>query len=349
MFILRPSLLSDLDEIDRLAAKSAIGITTLSPDRDRLHDRLRTASQSLEAEIDLAGEETYFFVLQEAASGRLIGTSGIAAMAGGKQGAYDRFYTYRNEIIMHGSRELNCTNRIHALHLCLDLAAHSLLTSFYIEPEFEATIWPQLLSRARLHFIAEHRERFSDKLAAEHPGVCSEHGDSPFWNAVGRKFFNLEYPQVERIAGGRRKAFIADLLPHYPIYVPLLPTDAQMALSQLHPVAELPFSILMDEGFEADNYVDVFDGGPTVEARFETLRTARASQLMIVRRASDPIQTGAPVTQMLLSNTGLRNFRATIAGARVHHAAGESEIEIESAVADLLEVSDGDELRGVAL
>jgi arginine N-succinyltransferase len=345
MYIFRPSRLADLDEIERLAQKSAIGITTLAPDRDRLHDRLRLSHQALASEVDMPGEENYFFVLEEVSTGKLIGTSGIAATAGGKQGAYDRFYTYRNEILVHGSRELGCTHRVHALHLCLDLAGHSLLNSFYIESLFESTVWPQLLSRGRLHFIAEHRERFSDKLASEHPGVCSDSGESPFWNAVGRKFFNLDYPQAERMAGGRRKAFIAELLPHYPIYVPLLPADAQMALSQLHDVGELPFSILMDEGFEADNYVDVFDGGPTVDARFDTLRTARESKRYIVQRAH--VNGGS--SAMLVSNMQCQNFRATIAQALTISNGDTHIIQIAPAVADLMEVADGDELRGVAL
>ena len=38
------------------------------------------------------------------------------------------------------------------------------------------------------------------------------------------------------------------------------------AIGQLNPVAEVPFAILMDEGFESETYVDVFDGGPIVDA-----------------------------------------------------------------------------------
>jgi hypothetical protein len=62
-------------------------------------------------------------------------------------------------------------------------------------------------------------------------------------------------------------------LPQSPIYVPLLPDEAQWALGQLHPVGELPFGILMDEGFDGETYVNVFDGGPTADSRVALLKT----------------------------------------------------------------------------
>ena len=51
--------------------------------------------------------------------------------------------------MVHASRGLRVTRRMHTLHLCHDLTGSTLLTSFYIEPEFEATVAPELLSRAR--------------------------------------------------------------------------------------------------------------------------------------------------------------------------------------------------------
>jgi arginine N-succinyltransferase len=122
--------------------------------------------------VDLPGEETYFFVLENAATGEIVGTSGIAAAAG----FHDRFYSYRNEIIVHASQELKVSNKIHALHLCHDLTGFSLLTSFYIDPAYVDSDLPDLLSRARLLYVGEQRQRFADKLAAENPGVCDAEG-----------------------------------------------------------------------------------------------------------------------------------------------------------------------------
>jgi arginine N-succinyltransferase len=336
MLILRPARLSDLPGVERIAEASAIGITSLPPDRDKLYDKIRSSTQSFAAEVDVNGEEIYFFVLEDAATGELVGTSGIVASAG----FHDRFYSYRNEIIVHASQELKVSNKIHALHLCHDLTGASLLTSFYIAPQYHDTHWPQLLSRARLLFIVEHPHRFADKLAAENPGLCDDTGNSPFWNAVGRRFFGMEYPQAERLSGGRSKTFIAELMPQYPIYVPLLPADAQLAIGQLHPVAELPFSILLDEGFEADTYIDIFDGGPTVESRISTLRSVQQNRRLRVKRAASKVS--AP---HIIATTSTEGFRATIADAAMEGG----ELLLSPELANALEVAEGDSVRAVAL
>jgi arginine N-succinyltransferase len=352
MFVLRPAELTDLPQIESIAAKSAIGITSLPPDRDRLTDKITNSRYSFASEVDLPGEEAYFFVLENATTGEIVGTSGIAAAAG----FHDRFYSYRNEIIVHASQELKVSNKIHALHLCHDLTGLSLLTSFYIDPTFVDSDLPDLLSRARLLYVAEQRQRFADKLAAENPGVCDAEGRSPFWDAVGRRFFNMDYPQAEQLSGGRSKTFIAELMPQYPIYVPLLPAAAKLAIGQLHPDGELPFSILMDEGFEADTYVDIFDGGPTVEARVETLRTVRLQRRMSVSTSmpnlAETIEAGKAVMS-IVANTKSEGFRATIAPVVIGTGAGigngSDHIGVSREVAVLIDVDDGDAVRVVPL
>lgn len=264
----------DLDAFERIAAASATGITTLPADRAILRDKLERSAQAFASTDDASGEEIHLFVLEDLGAGRVIGTSGIAASAG----FADRFYSYRNEMVVQASAALKASNRIHTLHLCHDLTGHTLLTSFYIEPAYAQTLAPQLLSRARLLFLAEFGERFSDRIAAESPGLSDDTGRCPFWDAVGRRFFNMDYPQIERLTGGRTKGFIAELMPQSPIYVPLLPEEAQWAIGQLHPEAELPFGILLDEGFDTETYVDIFDGGPTVDARVAMLKTVARSR-----------------------------------------------------------------------
>ena len=339
MLIVRPCRMSDLPSVERIAAASAVGITSLPPDRDKLYDKIRNSMHSLAAEVDVNGEEQYFFVLEDAATGDIVGTSGIVASAG----FHDRFYSYRNEIIVHASQELGVSNKIHSLHLCHDLTGLSLLTSFYIDPAFDKTHWPQLLSRARMLFIAEHPDRFADKLVAENPGVCDDSGRSPFWDAVGRRFFNMDYPQAEQLSGGRSKTFIAELMPQYPIYVPLLPADAKLAIGQLHPVAELPFSILLEEGFEADTYIDIFDGGPTVEARISSVRSIAGSRRRRVRRADLPHAGGQAC---LIANTATEEFRATLAILALDDG---EELSLPPEIADRLEVASGDDVRVTAL
>ncbi len=280
--LLRPVAAADLPDMLRMAAASADGISSLPNDEAKLHARIEASLQAFGSPDDASGEETYLFVLEDRSAGRLVGCAGIAASAG----FFDRFYSYRNEFVVHASATLGVSQRMHTLHLCHDLTGATLLTSFFLDPVYERTPAAQLLSRARLLFIQAHGERFSDRIAAENPGVTDTLGQSPFWDAVGRQFFGMDYPQAEAVIGGRSKALIADLMPPSPIPVVLLPAAAQLALGQLHPVGEVPFSVLMEEGFDADTYVDIFDGGPTVEAPLASLRSIRHHRPLVVQPGS---------------------------------------------------------------
>jgi arginine N-succinyltransferase len=303
--LLRPVAAADLPALVRMAAASADGISSLPNDEARLRARIAASLQAFASPDDASGEETYLFVLEDKAAGQVVGCSGIAASAG----FFDRFYSYRNEFVVHASAALGVSQRMHTLHLCHDLTGATLLTSFYLDPAYEAGPAAQLLSRARLLFILAHAERFSERIAAESPGVTDADGQSPFWDAVGRRFFGMDYPEAEAVIGGRSKAFIADLMPPSPIYVALLPEAAQWALGQLHPVGELPFSILQDEGFDADSYVDIFDGGPTVDAPLASLRSVRLARERVVQAG----EGAGPRHWHLLARTERAGFCAALA------------------------------------
>jgi arginine N-succinyltransferase len=307
-FLLRPCEQEDLPALERFAAASPVGITTLPNNRAALADRLHRSLHAF-ASDDASGEEIYLFALEDRSTGQVIGISGIAARAGFS----DRFYSFRNEFVVHRSKPLALTTRIHTLHLCHDLTDVSLFISFHIDPAYKQTLAPQLLSRARLLFIQQHAERFSERVAAESAGLADDTGRCPFWDAVGRRFFGMDYPTIERLTGGRSKSFIADLMPPSPVYVPLLPDEAQWAIGQLHPVGELPFSILLDEGFDTDTYIDIFDGGPTAQERLAMLKTVGRARLVnanAARETAAPANTATP--WQLVANTSRAQFRATI-------------------------------------
>jgi arginine N-succinyltransferase len=303
-YLLRPATMGDLDAIERFSKASTFGIHTLKPGRARLAERLERSLKAFAGTEPVSGDEIYHFVLEDLRAGRVVGTSGIVASAG----ANGRFYCYRNEFSVHASEELGIGNREHTLRLCEDLSGHSLLSSFYIEPEYGATLAPQLLSRGRLLFMRNFPLLFAERIAAENPGFCDAEGDSPVWNALGHRFFKMPFPEAEQRTGGRSKSFIAELMPRSPIYVSLLSQDAQWAMGQLHPDGELPFGILAAEGFDVDSYVDIFDGGPIAEARVAMLNTV-VSALNVELRGAAQLEGEA----CLVANMERSGFCATLA------------------------------------
>lgn len=305
MLVMRPAQVADLQQVQRLAADSPVGVTSLPDDAERLKEKILASEASFAAEVSFNGEESYFFVLEDTQSGRLVGCSAIVASAGFSE----PFYSFRNETFVHASRELKIHNKIHVLSLCHDLTGNSLLTSFYVERDLVNTPIAELNSRGRLLFMASHPERFADAVVTEIVGYSDEQGESPFWNAVGRNFFDLNYSEAEKLSGLKSRTFLAELMPHYPIYVPLLPDEAQEAMGQVHPRAQITFDILMREGFETDNYIDIFDGGPTLHARTSGIRSIAQSRLVPVRIGEVPKATRS----YLVTNGLLQDYRAVVA------------------------------------
>jgi arginine N-succinyltransferase len=342
-WLLRPAQPRDLPALEALARASAIGISSLPPDRDALRALLALSAKAFASDDVASGEEVYLFVLEDLAQGgALVGTSGIAAAAGFN----DRFYSYRNEFIVQASAELGARNRIHTLHLCHDLTGVSLLTGFHIDASLAHTLAPQLLSRGRLLFIAQFADRFSDRIAAENPGLSNEAGACPFWDAVGRRFFNMDYSAAERLGGGRNhKGWIAGLMPQSPIYVPLLPDEAQWALGQLQPVGELPFHILMDEGLDGDTYLNLFDGGPTADGRVALLKTVARRRALQATPADGTAAAPAGSAWQLVANARQADFRVMLLPATAPGAG----LALPAAAAQALHWQAGDALWGALL
>lgn len=327
-YLLRPATLEDLDAIEKFSKAATFSIRTLKPERARLAARVERSLKAFSGKEPLNGDELYHFVLEDLQAGRVVGTSGIVASAASN----GRFYCYRNEFLVHGSEELGITNREHTLRLCEDLSGHTLLSSFYIEPAYSDTLAPQLLSRGRLLFIRNYPHLFAERIGAENPGLCDDEGNSPVWDALGHRFFKMPFPEAEQRTGGRSKSYIAELMPRNPVYVSLLTKDAQWAMGQLHPDGELPFGILVAEGFDVDSYVDIFDGGPIAEARVAMLRSVVAAQDVVLHGGS-----AVAGQAYLIANLERGGFRATLAQGELSDAG----LELMPAAIQRLELRDG--------
>jgi arginine N-succinyltransferase len=306
MYLVRPVELSDLAALEALAAVTMPGVHTLPKTRDKIAEAIDRSLASFGANVDIPSEESYLFVLEEAGSGAIAGTAAIFASAG-SNGTY---FSFRNDVIQQVSRDLNISHSVHALTLCSELTAYSQLSGFYVNKRADAGLEAALLSRARLLFAVLAPHRFGDRFFVPLAGITNADGQSPFWDALGRKFFQMDFLDAERVIGGaRNRTLIVELMPHYPVYVPLLPGDAQAAMGQIHPDGELAFNLLTEEGFEADDYIDIFDGGPILQAHKYALRSFTGSLQRRVEAAGAAMPTDALVTYAVAAGAD-QNFRA---------------------------------------
>ncbi|MCL9802441.1 arginine N-succinyltransferase [Pseudomonas sp. rhizo66] len=338
MLVLRPVEQTDLPQLQQLARDSLVGVTSLPDDSDRLREKIAGSCASFASAAQANGPENYFFVLEDLDSQRLVGCSEILATAG-----FDEpFYSLRNRHFTSASRELNIEHGVPALSLCHDLSGHTLLRGFHIDAERVRTPFSELLSRARLLFIAAHTSRFAEAVITELVGYSDEQGHSPFWDALGKHFFDLPYAEAERLCGLQSRTFLAELMPQYPIYVPMLPQAAQDCIGRIHPDGQEAFDILEREGFETNSYIDLFDAGPTLYARTANIRSIARSQTATVQQRPQIDARG----RYLLSNDALHGFRAIMAELDYQT---DQPLALTPAMCAALNVTDGSPIRLIAL
>ncbi|CEK10493.1 arginine N-succinyltransferase [Legionella hackeliae] len=334
MMLFRSVRESDLDAIHRLAEHSGIGMTTLPKDKEVLHKRLKWACSSFKKTINHPVSEYYLFVLEDPATGEIVGTSGIEASTGHEL----PFYSYKLSKRTRICHSLNIRSDYEVLSLVNDNQGRSEICTLFLEPEYRHSSNGLLLSRSRFLFMAHYPNRFASTVIAEMRGISDELGHSPFWDNVGRHFFHMPFPEADRLTISTNKQFIADLMPRNPIYVKLLAPEAQAVIGKPHQSTVPAMNILMREGFRYNSYVDIFDAGPTIEAPRHQIRTIASSHVMIVKNISDEVSS----KRFLLANTKL-NFRATISQAIFNEQQGSCILSKKTA--ELLAVKRGDCVR----
>jgi arginine N-succinyltransferase len=274
--IVRPVRSADLPALIDLARSTGAGLTTLPANEERLAHRVGWAEKTFRGEAERADAD-YLFVLEDDA-GKVVGISAVA----GAVGLREPWYNYRVGLTVSASQELNIHRQVPTLFMANDLTGNSELCSLFLHADHRTGLNGRLLSKARFLFIAEFRDLFGDKVIAEMRGMSDERGRSPFWESLGRHFFKMEFSQADYLTGVGNKAFIAELMPKFPLYTCFLSEDARAVIGRVHPDTEPALAMLKAEGFSYQGYVDIFDAGPAIEAQTAKIRAVQHSQNLVL-------------------------------------------------------------------
>lgn len=336
----RAATSADVGALLALAEMTGGGFTNLPADLKALGERLAWSDESFARDEETPHDELYVLLLEQVATGRI----GGCAMVFSRIGAEWPFYSYKLGVLSQTSRELGRTFALPFLSLVSDHDGCSEVGGLFLHPDLRTGGLGRLLARSRYLFIAQHRARFADKILAELRGVLDEAGNSPFWDGLGRQFFGMAFPQADSFNAIHGSQFIADLMPKHPIYTALLPETARAVIGKPHARGQGALAMLEAEGFVFDNYVDIFDGGPTLTARTDQLRTVREAREALVARLCE---TGSGFARALVATGRLRDFRAWMG-----HVGGEldpGECALPVGEAEAMGLGVGDRVRHVAI
>lgn len=333
--LVRAARTEDLPALVQLALEAGSGLTSLPASEERLARRLQTVAASFAGELGSADAD-YLFVLEDD-EGQVVGTSGVLAAAGLRE----PWYSYRRGLSVTASRELNVYRQQPTLFLGNDLTGASALCSLFLSMAHRHSLYGRLLSKARFIHMAEFAGDFSPRVIAEMRGLSDDQGHSPFWDSLGRHFFRMDFARADYLTGTGSKSFIAEMMPRFPLYACFLSDEARAAMGRVHPDSEPALAMLLEEGLQDQGYIDIFDGGITIEAPFNHIRSIRESQTLL-------LATGTPgdeAQSWLMHNRGREDCRITAAPARV--AAGTLVVAVETA--ERLRLRAGSLVRAVPL
>ncbi len=340
MLIVRPVALEDLDALEALASQTGVGLTTLPPDRKFLRKRIKSSLASFEKiaeDPDAPGGESYLFVMEDAVEKRIVGVCGLVSKTGG----YEPFYSYRIETEHFKSEQIHIDKSVPILKLNEDHNGPSEIGSLFLHPDFRRSGNGRFLQLVRFLFVAEYPHLFEPTIITEIRGVSDEHGNSPFWDAIGRHFFGIDFKHADYLSVVNKK-FIAELMPDHPIYITMLPDAARAVIGKPHEQSKSAVANLEAEGFTRTNDVDIFDAGPCLACKRDEIRTVRESRRAVVGGTLDSPVPG----ELFMICSTQPGFHACVSGLV---ADSPDRIRLPKDVLDAMSIQIGQSVRYAAL
>lgn len=334
MMLIRPVREEDHAAVLELAKEAGTGMTSLPQDEDVLWQKIHNSINSFSGKLTFKGTEKFLFVMEDTSNGRLAGTCGLVAHVGLRR----PFYSYKISTITQASSVVVVYSMQKVLHMVNDYTGASEIGSLFLTKDYRRDGLGKFLSRSRYLMMAEFPDVFSDIVISEIRGVQDKNGESPFYNNLAKHFFKMEFKDADYISAVKGNQFIADLMPKYPIYIALLPKDAQDTIGTPLEASRPALEMLQAEGFRYEGYIDVFDAGPTVQAERASIRSVRKSHKLKVQQIKPQVEGKLHI----ISNTVFADFRLCLGKVAIE---GDEIVAIEEESAKKLNIKAGDDIR----
>ena len=341
MMVVRPIESQDLSALIGFAEGSGVGVTTLPNNSDLLENRIFNSIRSFRG-AQPKERGNYVFAMQDTESDRVVGVSAIEANVGLEQ----VWYNYRICKVVHASKQIGVHSSNQMLYITNDLTGVSELCTLYLDASSREGNNGRLLSKCRLLFLADFQDYFASKIVAEMRGVSDSNGISPFWESLGKKFFQMDFSHADYQVGLGNKEMVAELMPKYPIYLFSLSSAARDVIAQPHENTRPALEMLKKEGFHFNGYVDIFDGGPVMETFVEEIRGVRESKVLPYRIDEHREASVGERTDYVVSNRKMERFRALLVSReQVSH----DYVSLSKAQAEALLIEDQADIRLIPL
>ncbi|KZZ41166.1 MAG: arginine N-succinyltransferase [Saccharospirillaceae bacterium] len=298
MLIVRPVKGSDIDDLLSLAIKAGPGMTSFPADRKLLQRNIETSINSFSHD-GYDPQDFFWLALNDTKRNKVVGCAAIFATTGNRQA----FYSYRLISLSHHSHALEKQVRVDMLQLTNDYTDCSEVGTLFVDPEYRGN--GHWLARCRYLLMGKYPERFNTHVIAELRGRVDKTGYCPFWQGLGRHFFQMDFTEADRLCAAGSNQFITELMPRQPIYTCLLPQETRDAIGKPNDAGIRAKELLHQEGFHFEQVIDIFDGGPLLRCKVSELNSVKNMHDTTLSQIDNN-------TQSIISNGGFCDFRATL-------------------------------------
>lgn len=170
-------------------------------------------------------------------------------------------YHFRLGRVVHAAVELDLFRVQTTLLLGNDHTGAAELTQLQPTPEL-----PQLIAAAQ-QLLRERPADFGDTLVCELPGWRDAQGVSPFWQALGARFYPGDPAEAEARLGPDWRSHLAALLPRQTVYLSFLGEAAERHVLDVPDSHKPVLAALKAAGFQPPLHARIDDGGPVLAWR----------------------------------------------------------------------------------
>lgn len=273
MFLLRNVEMTDLEDLYELSGK--VFFINLPHDKAIIKSKIEKSLKCFKEPSEAKENNYYIFVLEDYSKKKVIGVSMIHAQHGTEDEPHfflrvsheNKYSSTINTGFVHGT-----------LRLGLDTNGPTEIGGLVVDPSYRGH--PDKLGKQisfiRFLYMADHKDRFKETIHSELMPPLDANGQSPLWEAIGRRFMNMDYIEADKLSRSN-KEFILSLYPADNIYMTLLPIEARNAIGKVGNDT-LPVKKMLERiGFNYINEVDPFDGGPHYRCQLENISLIKNS------------------------------------------------------------------------
>lgn len=269
-FLIRSIQFDDLDDVLALAKIAGDGMTSLPTKSRNLEAKIEASCATFNNhEIERTAQQ-FFLVLEDLKEQKIVGTCCIYVSV---RHEGQPFHSYKINYERIYSQTLKREFIRDYLTLDENREPASVIGSLFLHPDYRGKGLAKWLSRIRYVLMKAKEDVLEDTVLSEIRGYIDQDGNSPYWNSFGKKYFGMSFPKAEKWIRKKGYQFVYELMPKEPIPLFLLPEEAWEYIGKPHDLSVPAMKMLLSEGFDYNDTIDFFDGGPQFSVKMKNIHT----------------------------------------------------------------------------